>query len=51
MKGKKKARDVDIKRYAKYLLEEVSVDEKRELLEQLRGKLTLQNRNIPLIKT
>jgi len=43
-----KPRDVDIKRYAKYLLEEGSVDEKRELLEQLRGKLTLKDKRICL---
>jgi len=44
-----KPRDVDIKRYAKYLLEEGSVDEKRQLLEQLRGKIVLKDRKIALI--
>jgi hypothetical protein len=48
VKGQGKARDVDIKRYAKYLLEEGSVEEKRELLEQLRGKLLLQNKQITI---
>lgn len=43
-----KPRDVDIKRYAKYLLEEGSVDVKRELLEQLRGKLILSDKKISL---
>ncbi len=48
VKGKEKARDVDIKRYAKYLLEEGTVNEKRELLEQLRGKIILTNRKVIL---
>ncbi|MFA6408051.1 MAG: recombinase family protein [Candidatus Paceibacterota bacterium] len=48
-KGKEKARDVDIKRYAKYLLEEGSVEEKRQLLEQLRGKLRLKNKLIEIL--
>ncbi len=43
-----KARDVDIKRYAKYLLEEGTTEEKRQLLEQLRGKLVLSNKEIVL---
>lgn len=43
-----KPRDVDIKRYAKYLLEEGTTEEKRQLLEQLRGQLVLKARSISL---
>lgn len=43
-----KPKDVDIKRYAKYLLEEGSIEEKRELLEQLRGKLRLSHKKVAL---
>ena len=39
---------MDIKKYAKYLLEEGSVDEKRELLSHLRGKLTISDKKIRL---
>ena len=50
MKEKEKALEMDVKRYAKYLLEEGSIDEKRELLEQLRGKLVLKDKAITLAK-
>lgn len=48
IKNKEKTRDIDIKRYAKYLLEEGSMVEKRELLEQLRGKLVLRDKKIEI---
>lgn len=38
--------DVDIRDYAKYLLAEGSIVEKRELLSHLRGKLILQNKKV-----
>lgn len=41
-KEKEKTRDVDVRRYAKYLLEEGTLEEKRTLLEHLRGKLILR---------
>lgn len=50
IKGKEKASDVDIKRYAKYLLEEGTTEEKRQLLEQLRGKLVLKDKKIALAR-
>ncbi|MDE2057383.1 MAG: recombinase family protein [Patescibacteria group bacterium] len=48
-KAAEKVKDVDIRRYAKYLLEEGSIEEKRQLLEQLRGKLLLKNKVILLV--
>ena len=45
---KAKASDMDIKRYAKYLLEEGSMEEKRELLEHLKGELVLKDKKISL---
>jgi site-specific DNA recombinase len=48
LKGREKAKDVDIKRYAKYLLEEGSIEEKRQLLEHLRGTLVLKGKTISL---
>ncbi len=39
---------MDIKRYAKYLLEEGTTEEKRELLGQLRGKLVMKDKKITL---
>ena len=43
-----KPKDVDIKRYAKYLLQAGTIEEKRQLLEQLRGKLMLKNKEISM---
>jgi hypothetical protein len=40
---------MDVKRYVKYLLEEGSIDEKRELLEQLRGKLILKEKAVHIV--
>ncbi len=45
-KDKAKASDMDIRRYAKYLLEEGSTEEKRELLEHLRGKLVMLDKKV-----
>jgi site-specific DNA recombinase len=44
----KKKKEVDIKNYAKYLLEEGTIVEKRELLENLKSKLVLKERFISL---
>lgn len=43
-----KATDVDIRNYAKYLLKEGTIYEKRELLSCLRSKLILKNKKIYL---
>ena len=51
VKESEKPRDVDIKRYAKYLLEEGTTEEKRQLLEQLRGRIALRNKEIHLKDT
>jgi len=48
VKEKVKASEADIKRYAKYLLEEGSMEEKRQLLGQLRGNLILKDKAIIL---
>jgi DNA invertase Pin-like site-specific DNA recombinase len=45
---KEKAKEMDVKRYAKYLLQEGTLDEKRDLLNQLRGKLVMKDRKIRL---
>jgi DNA invertase Pin-like site-specific DNA recombinase len=45
-KEKAKVKEMDIKRYAKYLLEEGSIEEKRELLEHLRGNLIMRDKRI-----
>tara|TARA_R110000824_G_scaffold401771_1_gene615665 strand:+ start:351703 stop:353037 length:1335 start_codon:yes stop_codon:yes gene_type:complete len=47
-KEKQKVSEIDIKRYAKYLLEEGTMDEKRELLAHLQGKLILKDRKISI---
>ena len=47
-KEKDKAQAMDIKKYAKYLLEEGSMEEKRELLSHLRGKLIVNDKKITL---
>ncbi len=49
IKEKAKTKDMDIRRYAKYLLEEGSIEEKRELLEYLRGRLVMSNKIIALV--
>jgi len=48
--GKQEALDADvnIRTYAKYLLREGSVSEKRELLGNLRSRLVYQNKKISL---
>ena len=40
---------MDIKRYAKYLLEEGTIEEQRELLEHLRGQLVMKEKKVSLI--
>jgi DNA invertase Pin-like site-specific DNA recombinase len=45
---KVKADDMDIRKYAKYLLENGSLPEKRELLSHLKGKIILKDRKITL---
>jgi hypothetical protein len=47
-KEKQKISEIDIKRYAKYLLEEGTMEEKRELLAHLQGKLVLKDKKICL---
>ena len=47
-KEKDKAAAMDVKKYAKYLLEEGSMEEKRELLSHLRGKLIVNDKKITL---
>jgi site-specific DNA recombinase len=47
-KEKQKVSEIDIKRYAKYLLEEGTMEEKRELLAHLQGKLLMRGRKITL---
>jgi DNA invertase Pin-like site-specific DNA recombinase len=47
-KEKEKASEIDIKRYAKYLLEEGTMGEKRELLDQLQGRLVMKDKKIEL---
>lgn len=42
-------KDVDIRNYAKYLLTEGSIFEKRDLLGCLKSKIILTERNIALI--
>ena|SRR3989344_3500373 len=45
---KSEAEDIDIKTYAKYLLKEGSVIEKRELLSSFRSKLILKNKMVSI---
>jgi len=42
--------DVNIRQYAKYLLKEGSVIEKRELLANLRSRLTYKDKKITLVQ-
>lgn len=50
IKEKEKANSMDIRRYAKYLLKEGTVEQKRSLLEQLRGKIIMSDKKIVLEK-
>ena len=45
----KTRREVDIKNYAKYLLEEGTIVEKRDVLSNLKSKLVLQDKKITLL--
>ncbi|MCU0660196.1 MAG: hypothetical protein MUD00_01105 [Candidatus Pacebacteria bacterium] len=45
---KLKEKEVDIRMYAKYLLKEGTIHEKRELLENLRNKLLVTEKKITL---
>lgn len=47
--GKIKAKEMDIRRYAKYLLENGTVQEKRDLLEHMRGKIIMKDKKIALV--
>ena len=47
-KNFKKQKDIDIRNYAKYLLKEGSILEKRELLVNLKSKLVVKNRKVYL---
>ncbi len=49
-KDKIKADEMDIRRYAKYLLQSGTVQEKRDLLEYMRGKIVMKDRKITLEK-
>lgn len=46
----KNGRDTDIRNYAKYILKEGSVTEKRELLENLRSRIIYKDKVLTLIK-
>jgi len=50
VKEKDTAAAMDIKRYAKYLLEEGSMEEKRGLLEHLRGRIVINDKKVFLEK-
>ena len=50
VREKDAAKEMDIRKYAKYLLEEGSMEERREILEHLRGKLTATDGKIALAK-
>lgn len=45
---KLKAKEMDIRRYAKYLLNEGTVDEKRALLEHLKNRIVMRDKSILL---
>lgn len=49
-KGKTPARDIDLKTYAKYLLKEGSIIEKRELLSCMRSRIVIRNKVVVLEK-
>jgi len=42
--------DLDVRTYAKYVLREWSVSEKRELLGNLRSRLVYQNKTVRLLE-
>jgi len=46
----KNTEDTDIRNYAKYILKEGSVSEKRELLANLRSRLNYKDKKITLIQ-
>jgi site-specific DNA recombinase len=48
MKTKERSSDVDLRDYAKYLLKEGTIAEKRELLSCLKSKLVLRDRRVTL---
>lgn len=48
-KANLEAADVDVRKYAKYVLREGSVSEKRELLGNLRSRLVYQNKTVNLL--
>ncbi len=48
-KEKIKVKEIDIRNYAKYILKERSIWEKRELLSHLRSKITINNKKVSLI--
>lgn len=48
MKTKEKSADIDIRNYAKYLLKEGNVTEKRELMSCLKSKLVLTDKKVSL---
>jgi hypothetical protein len=48
MKTKDRKADVDTREYAKYLLKEGTITEKRELLSCLKSKVVLKDRKISL---
>lgn len=50
IKKLKNAEDTDIRNYAKYILKEGSVSEKRELLANLRSRLSYKDKRITLIE-
>lgn len=43
-----KEKEVDVRMYAKYLLKEGTIYEKRELLEQLKNRLVMDDKRISL---
>ncbi len=45
-----KEKEVDIRAYAKYLLKEGTIYEKRELLEQLKNKIVMNDKKIEMVK-
>ena len=48
--GKVKAKAINVREYAKYILQEGSMIEKRELLGCLKGRIVMQNKTVRLIK-
>jgi DNA invertase Pin-like site-specific DNA recombinase len=50
VKEKQKTAEMDVRQYAKYLLEEGTTEEKRELLRQCSGELVLKDRKVVLAR-